>query len=550
MKGVVESLVSARADAVCFSDARGDITAGMIRASAAQASDELPSDVANLYIYTQSAALFCAGLLAAAARGARLSVLPQAQPGYLADIGVTPDTFLTDQGDAPTLSLRSGDERFAAHAHVDLDFFTSGSTGAPKIVAKTLAHLEREVRFWESRLGGRCDAVEATVSHQHVYGMLFRVIWPVMGAWRSRDVAALAWEQLEGALGPRVALASSPAHLTRLPSSFNLPRGAPEMIFSSGQMLPWDAARDATALFGVAPTEILGSTETGGVAWRTRTAEDAAWTPLGDVAISAADDGALHVTSPYFDADAPLATGDRIQLNAKGGFRLLGRMDRIAKVDGKRVSLSRVEDALRASSLLADAAALTLPHRRDALAAVATLTPEGCAALASDGAFRFTRRLRTALAHALEPAERPKHWRFVGAIPVNSQGKRQLASLQRLFEIESLVSLLKAAPLALDATSAELAFTLTPDMPWFSGHFPGEPIMPGVAQVHLAARLAEELWGFEPSNHALHRVKFKRLLKPHRPVTLSLRIDPAQRNIAFAFTCQGERVAEGVIGGG
>jgi acyl-CoA synthetase (AMP-forming)/AMP-acid ligase II len=549
MKGVVDSLNSARADAVCFSSARGDITAGMIRASAAKALNVLPKSTAPLFIHTQSAALFCAGLLVAAARGQRLSVLPQAQPGYLADIGATQDSLLTDQGDAPTLSFEEDDAHIEADAHVALDFFTSGSTGAPKVVAKTLAHLEREIRFWESQLGGRCDALEATVSHQHVYGMLFRVVWPVMGAWRSRDVAALAWEQLEGVLGPRIALASSPAHLTRLPPSFDLPRGPPEMIFSSGQMLPWDAARDATALFGVAPTEILGSTETGGVAWRNRTSESAVWTPVGGVTVTADDDGALLVASPYFDADSPLATGDRIAPNDDGTFALLGRMDRIAKVDGKRVSLSRVEEALRASPLLTDAAALTLPSRRDALAAVVTLTEDGRAALATEGAFRFTRRLRTGLAHTLEPAERPKHWRFVGAIPVNTQGKRQLAALQRLFEIDSLFSLLKAAPLALDATSAELAFTLTPDMPWFSGHFPGEPVMPGVAQVHLAARLAEELWGFEPSSHALSRVKFKRLLKPERPVTLGLRIDTLKRSITFDFTCRGERVAEGVIGG-
>lgn len=549
MKGVIDTLTSAPASVVMFSGAQGPITAGMIRASAAMASDELPNDVAPLYIYTQSAALFCAGLLAAAARGARLSVLPQAQPGYLADIGVPPEALLTDQGHFPTLTLKNGDVAFTAAPHLDLDFFTSGSTGGPKIVPKTLAHLEHEIRFWESLVGGRCDAVEATVSHQHVYGMLFRVVWPVMAGWRSRDAAALAWEQLEGALGPRVALASSPAHLTRLPPHFALPNGPPEMIFSSGQMLPWEAARETTALFGVAPTEILGSTETGGVARRNRTAEDTVWTPLGGVAITTDADGALHVASPFFDSEAPLATGDRVAPNPDGTFALLGRVDRIAKVDGKRVSLSRVEDALRASPLLADCAALTLPSRRDALGTIATLTEDGRAALAAEGAFRFTRRLRTELAHSLEPAERPKHWRFVGAIPVNSQGKRQLASLQRLFEIESLFSLLKAAPLALDATSAELSFTLTPDMPWFSGHFPGEPVMPGVAQVHLAARLAEELWGFEPSNQMLHKVKFKRLLKPHRPVTLSLRIDPAQRSIAFAFTCRDERVAEGVIGG-
>ncbi|MBL8558203.1 MAG: AMP-dependent synthetase [Hyphomonadaceae bacterium] len=550
MKGVVASLTSARADAVCFTSGDASITAGMIRASAARAIAALEPSTAPLYVHTQSAALFCAALLAAAATGRRLSVLPQAQPGYLADIAAPREALLIDHGETPTFALHDGDSRIDADDAVDLDFFTSGSTGAPKIVPKKLAHLEREIAFWESEIGGRCDAMEATVSHQHVYGMLFRVVWPVMGAWRSRDIAALAWEQLEGALGPRVALASSPAHLSRLPPAFALKGGPPAFIFSSGQMLAWPAAQATAALFGAAPTEILGSTETGGVAWRLRTAEDSLWTPLNDVSVSTDEDGALHVSSPYFDASAPMATGDRIQRDAAGGFRLLGRVDRIAKIDGKRVSLSRVEEALRASPLLADAATLALPSRRNALGAVATLTEAGRALLADEGAFRFTRRLRTALSYTLEPAERPKHWRFVGAIPVNSQGKRQLTTLARLFEIDSVMSTLKAAPLHLDAVSARLAFTLTADMPWFQGHFRDAPVMPGVAQVHLAARLAEELWGFEPSSHMLTQVKFKRLLKPDRPVLLDLDIDAATGVIAFAFTCRDERVAEGRIGGG
>lgn len=549
MKGVIQSLLSARADLACFSAAHGPVTVGMIRASAARAKAALQPASTPLFIHTHSAALFCAGLLVAAATGRRLSVLPQAQPGYLAEIGATPDALLIDHGDTISLAFAGDDAALDGDDHVDLDFFTSGSTGAPKIVPKALAHLEREIRFWENEIGGRCDAMEATVSHQHVYGMLFRVVWPVMAAWPSRDVAALAWEQLEGGLGARVALASSPAHLTRLPPQFALKDGPPAFIFSSGQMLPWEAARDAAALFGTAPTEILGSTETGGVAWRQRVAENTPWTALGGVAISADEDGALHVASPYFESAAPLATGDRVALNAEGGFSLLGRVDRIAKVDGKRVSLSRVEEALRASTLIADAAALALPKRRDALAAVATLTEDGRAHLADEGAFRFTRRLRAALAHALEPAERPKHWRFVGAIPANSQGKRQLATLERLFEIDSVMSVLKASPQSLDANAARLAFTLTADMPWFQGHFRDAPVMPGVAQVHLAARLAEELWGFEPSSHALSRVKFKRLLKPDRPVLLDIEIDRAKGAIAFAFTCRDERVAEGQIGG-
>lgn len=550
MKGFIETLRTARADAVLFERANGaGVTAGEIRAAAARAMQFAPKTDAPLFLFTRSAALLCAGLLAGAALRRGLSILPQAQPGYLDAIGAAPEMFLTDGGDTPTLRFDGEDATIDTDDFLALDFFTSGSTSAPKIVAKSLLHLEREVRVWESMHGGRCDAVRGTVSHQHVYGMIFRVLWPVMAGWTADDVAALAWEELEDEIGPRVALASSPAHLTRLPPDFALPRGAPAFVFTSGQMLPWDAAQNTRALFGVAPTEVLGSTETGGIAWRLRTEENAAWTPLQGVTVSKDADEALHVASPFTDAPAPLATGDRITLHEDGRFTLLGRVDRVAKIDGKRVSLSRVEEALRGTGLVSDAAALTLDSRRGALAAVVMLTPDGLAGLRDDGAFRFTRRLRATLAETLEPAERPKHWRFVGAMPVNSQGKRQIASLARLFEIESMLALLRATPRTLDATRAIIAFTPAPELRWFDGHFPGAPIMPGIAQVHIAARLAEELWSFEPSSSTLHRVKFRKPMKPGRPVELDLSIEPARRRIAFRFAGNGEPISEGVVGG-
>lgn len=550
MKGLIETLRTAPADAVLFErTGGGGITAGEIRAAAARAMATTPEGDAPLFLFTRSAALFCAGLLAGAALRRRVSVLPQAQPGYLDAIGATSDVFLTDGGDTPTLRFGGEDAAIDADDALALDFFTSGSTSAPKIVAKPLLHLEREVRVWESMHGGKCDAVRGTVSHQHVYGMIFRVLWPVMAGWTGDDVAALAWEELEGEIGPRVALASSPAHLTRLPPHFALPRGAPTFVFTSGQMLPWDAARNTHALFGVAPTEVLGSTETGGVAWRLRTDEQSAWTPLQGVQVSTDADDALHVASPFIDAAAPLATGDRITLRDDGRFTLLGRVDRVAKIDGKRVSLSRVEDALRATGLISDAAAVTLESRRGALAAVVMLTPDGFAGLRDEGAFRFTRRLRSTLSETLEPAERPKHWRFVGAMPANSQGKRQIASLVRLFDAESMLTVLRAAPRSIEATRAIIDFTPTPDLRWFDGHFPGAPIMPGIAQVHIATRLAEDLWSFEPSSSTLHRVKFRKPMKPDRPVELDLSIDPARRRITFRFTTNGESISEGVVGG-
>lgn len=67
--------------------------------------------------------------------------------------------------------------------------------------------------------------------------------------------------------------------------------------------------------------------------------------------------------------------------------------------------------------------------------------------------------------------------------------------------------------------------TFRSDHPVFAGHFPGNPIVPGVCLLDAAARLAEETWGSPVIT--IHRAKFKGPLIPDREccLTLSLRMD-------------------------
>src|SRR5262249_57841827 len=62
-----------------------------------------------------------------------------------------------------------------------LVLFTSGSTGAPQAIPKKLFQLFREVATLEAQFGQLLGGSEiiATVSHQHIYGLLFNVLWPL-----------------------------------------------------------------------------------------------------------------------------------------------------------------------------------------------------------------------------------------------------------------------------------------------------------------------------------------------------------------------------------
>lgn len=52
------------------------------------------------------------------------------------------------------------------------------------------------------------------------------------------------------------------------------------------------------------------------------------------------------------------------------------------------------------------------------------------------------------------------------------------------------------------------------ESPWFSGHFPGDPILPGIAQLHMVTECVERALGKPLLLKNLARVKFKQLIRP------------------------------------
>jgi acyl-coenzyme A synthetase/AMP-(fatty) acid ligase len=544
--GFLETVLRADADQPLFKRADAWITAGDVRALAQRVLPRVRKAQSEIFLHTTSLSRFTAGLLAAAAADKSVVLPAHTQPSYLAEIGCAEDALFDDT------TFESGE----AGAHLVLKqhdpllvLFTSGSTDKPKRVEKNLSRLEIESRSLEAQWGGEATHVVATVSHQHIYGMLFRLTWPVLSGRTSDDLAATYWEDLAGRI-PGSTLISSPAHLTRLSPRPDLYRPPPALIFSSGQLLPAPDAQACIDAFGKPAIEVFGSTETGGVAWRKQTTPDAPWTPFPLISVTADEERALIVRSPYLQDDAPLLTGDVVDIAEDGRFRLLPRGDRIAKIDGKRVSLTRVETALTGLSEITSAVVLTLPERRGALAAIVALSDAGKQRLSELGAFRFSRHLRASLSASLEPPERPKHWRFVEAIPSDSQGKRVLSTLRGLFSAMND----PLAPLKLDIRKhtdgeAEIAFTLPEELIFFKGHFPGRAILPGVAQAHLAVLIAQKLWGDWPSDSNLARLKFKRVLLPGDAVVLKLKRDAKIGRVSFLYEFGDIDASQGDIGG-
>ena len=64
---------------------------------------------------------------------------------------------------------------------------------------------------------------------------------------------------------------------------------------------------------------------------------------------------------------------------------------------------------------------------------------------------------------------------------------------------------------------------VTPSMPWFQGHFPGQPILPGVALIALTHQLVLQALGEDWQLSRVSKVRFLDLVRPG--ASLELRVD-------------------------
>jgi acyl-coenzyme A synthetase/AMP-(fatty) acid ligase len=130
--------------------------------------------------------------------------------------------------------------------------------------------------------------------------------------------------------------------------------------------------------------------------------------------------------------------GDRVSLRNDGTLELLGRADRVAKIEDKRVSLSEIERRLLEHAYVRDAVAIALEdERRQYVGVVVELTDVGRAALLERGKRAVSTTLRGALRGRIDAVALPRAYRYPTTLPVDTQGKRQLAALGELFARKS-----------------------------------------------------------------------------------------------------------------
>lgn len=442
-------------------------------------------------------------------------------------------------------------EMFIRRRRFSVVFHTSGSTSAPKRIVKTFASLAKETAMHCRRLGeagtfNGAPTFIATVEPNHMYGKLWLDMLPKAAGCKAIGGIFTPEALIEAmAANEKTILITTPSFISRFAEyadQYTIPQNCVEIV-TSGALLTAKTAAEAKRIFGRAPLEIFGSTETGGVAWRRQDGEPPSdgfdWNVFAPVRISSADDGRLVVRSP-FSFRYTYIMGDAVEMSPdRRRFRLLGRKDRLVKISEQRVSLPEMEEKMRTLPEIDDIALAALEGKHGAyLGAVVKLCSQ------NSGKKESAKALRGKLAGIFPPGAVPRVFRFVAELPRNHQGKVLTAEIKRILAseyIEPAVADIERSDIRYSAT-----FSFDPNAPYFKGHFEGFPVLAGVVQLGTAMTFAERLVGEKLHLKAVKKMKFSGIVKPGDQIRFTLE-NKNNGEFPYSYEKAGSICASGVL---
>ena len=452
---------------------------------------------------------------------------------------------------------------------------TSGSSGKSKMIEKSLAQMIKESEYLATELNfSSQNTFFSSVSHRHMFGLTFKVFLPlVLGARVIADELNYPEAILGLGLANHVFIASPVLlrTITQSPAASAL-KGLSGIV-SAGSPLKKELRDELGRICDARIIEIYGSTETGIVARD----EGCGLRLFGAVNAGLDDRGALNVSSPWCEF---FQTNDAASID-EGRLVLQGRIDRIVKLNDKRVSLESIEAKLLESGLLADC--YCAPHPKfKRIAALLEFNGEGLKKFRKIGKKGVVTELKELL--KLEFKNSVRYFKIVEKMPRNQQGKFEKSEFENtLFaspkpvwsggtvdeasEIcggqiygsgQNLESGLNCGEVntndgcakfdeggeRLDgAQKYEFSAVMHAGLEIFESHFPNLPLLPGFMQLDYVFELASGV-GIDVSGlNTVENLKFMKFVRPGD--ALRVCFEKRGGKLYFELFCNGEKCSVG-----
>lgn len=548
------------ADLVAFG-CGGERTAADLLGDAARVADLLPPsspDSHVLLVFKSDRYAFATGLLAAWTAGHAVALPPNTRRDSVLTVLGRDDVVAmlhdTDAGRPIRLApFASGRTRDGERSGVSLPardvvatLFTSGTqslmTPCPKNEAQLLGEACVLAEAFGLEIGSR---LVATVQPSHIYGFLFSVLAPlVSGSAFIRETPFHA-EAIAAKVKEHSArtLVTVPAHLRGLCTVDAGALSSLARVFSSTAPLRTETAAEFSSVHQKTVIEILGSTETGGIAWR-QSVRSPVWQPLPKVEAKVDEDGYLWVKSPFVAGQRAVRTADLAKPQPNGGFLHLGRSDRTVKIAGQRVSLPAMEQWLCQLDGVYDAAlvAVQIDGARE-VALLAAVVARGWS----------VPLLREAMSSHFDLSALPRRILLTDGLPREENGKLQRSRVLQMFGLDAAgrevrwgVDWGERSETVNDGRVCQRVQLHIPrTFGAFEGHFPGYPILPAASQLHdvVLPRIRAERPDLEQVR-SVQKLKFLRRILPEDDLTLEISWMEGERTVDFSLF-RGDKICSG-----
>ena len=516
--------------------------------------------IKELQIYLDDAFKFYAAFFGSLLAGAAPYVL--AKPVYEPNL-----TAVNDENFSNFLSSKPANGlKFDPQAKFYLQ--TSGSSGKSKMIEKSLAQMIKESEYLADELNfSSQNTFFSSVSHRHMFGLTFKVFLPLaLGARVIADELNYPEEILGLSLANHVFIASPVLLRTLAQSPAAIALKGLSGIVSAGSPLKKELRSELGRICDARIIEIYGSTETGIVA-----KDDGCGLRLFDAVDAGLDDrGALSVSSPWCEFfqtnDAASIDEDRLALQ--------GRIDRIVKLNDKRVSLESIEAKLLESGLLADC--YCAPHPKfKRIAALLQLNGEGLKKFRKIGKKGVVAELKELL--KLEFKNSVRYFKIVEKMPRNQQGKFEKSEFENaLFaspkpvwsggrvneagkicygsgqNLESALNCdTNASCVKFDeggdrldgAQKYEFGAIMHAGLEIFESHFPNLPLLPGFMQLDYVFELASMVGVDISGASTVENLKFMKFVRPGD--LLRICFEKRGGKLYFELFCNGKKCSTG-----
>lgn len=448
---------------------------------------------------------------------------------------------------------------------------TSGSSGEPKFIAKNIYQMLCEAKFLaeffhlndytKAQSKDDMPTFIGAIPHRHLFGLTFKVFLPLVCGGVVLKEQFLYHHFLINALDTHknVILLASPTALDIILKDDISKIPPPKAIFCAGSPLDSRSRAGLEKRFGDDLkhfVEIYGSSETGIIGYQAqkytpKSSTQSTFHAFPPVKLKLDSSSRLVISSAWLDSfegeKAEFLSNDCAKIHSNGTFTLLGRYDRIIKLNETRISLDFVESSLKSSNLIENVRVGKLDGQ-NRLSAIIVLSDEGKKVFRLSGKKGIKSAIKSSLQSNAHLMSALRYFHIRSYLPYNEQGKITLKAFKDCVnaKITPTFCLISQNISSNEVKTCTLEAYIDEGCFYFDGHFADFPLVPGFVELGFALDCASEYLDTTlESISKIQSVKFSSFLRPCDNARLEL--ERSQNRLAFTLYANDKICSSGKI---